>query len=212
MVKQARARATRDAIIRGAAEVFERNGYGIASISDIASAAAVTKGALYFHFQSKDDLAHAVIARQHELAFSAGALVLEQGRPALESMVLLCAGLGRQLVTDPVVQAGIRLTTEVSNFERPVADPYEDWLNTFEELARRAIEEGDIAPTVDPAMLAHFIIPAYTGIQLVSATLADRTDLLQRIRELWIVLLPGIVPADRLDALRRLPELIPTSA
>jgi AcrR family transcriptional regulator len=212
MAQQARAQATRDAIILGAAKVFERNGYGLSSISDIAAASSVTKGALYFHFQSKDELAHAVIRRQHELSFSAGATVLERGRPALESMLLLCATLGLQLVTDPVVQAGIRLTTEVSNFERPVADPYEDWLNTFEDLARRAIDEGDIAPTVDPAMLAHFIIPAYTGVQLVSATLADRADLLQRIREMWIVLLPGIVPAERYEKLRGLSDLIPKTA
>ncbi|MFF1634571.1 ScbR family autoregulator-binding transcription factor [Leifsonia sp. NPDC058248] len=212
MAQQARAQATRDAIIRGAATVFERNGYGLASIADIAAASSVTKGALYFHFQSKDELAHAVIQQQHELSFSAGATVLEQGRPALESMLLLCASLGRQLVTDPVVQAGIRLTTEVSNFERPITDPYRDWLNMFEDLARRAIEDGDIAPAVDPEMLAHFIIPAYTGVQLVSATLAGRADLLQRIREMWIVLLPGIVPAERYESLKGLSGLIPAAA
>ena len=49
MVQQARAQATRDAIVLGAAKVFERNGYGLASISDIAAASSVTKGALYFH-------------------------------------------------------------------------------------------------------------------------------------------------------------------
>ena len=212
MVQQARAQATRDAIILGAAKVFERNGYGLASISDIAAASSVTKGALYFHFQSKDELAHAVIRQQHELSFSAGATVLEQGRPALESMLLLCASLGRQLVSDPVVQAGIRLTTEVSNFERPVADPYQDWLNTFEDLARRAIDEGDIVATVAPAMLAHFIIPSYTGVQLVSATLAGRADLLQRIREMWVILLPGIVPAERYEQLKGLSDLIPRTA
>ena len=60
MVKQARAQATRDAIILGAAETFERSGYGLSSIADIATASSVTKGALYFHFQSKDDIARAV--------------------------------------------------------------------------------------------------------------------------------------------------------
>ncbi len=208
MVKQARARATRDAIIDGAAAVFERHGYGLASIADIATAAAVTKGALYFHFPSKDDIAQAVIAEQHARSFAAGAEVLQQGLPALESMVRLCAGLAHQLVTDPVVQAGIRLTTEVSNFERPVADPYKDWLRTFEDLTRRAIDEGDVSPTVAPEMLAHFIIPAYTGVQLVSETLTDRSDLLRRVREMWEILLPGIVPPARLDERRSLLTVI----
>lgn len=208
MVKQARAQATRDAIIRGAAETFERSGYGLASIADIAAASSVTKGALYFHFQSKDDIARAVIQAQHERAMVSGAEVLGRNLPALQTMVLLCAGLANQLLTDPVVKAGIRLTTDRSGFERPIDGPYDDWLRTYEELTVRAIHEGDIVPTLDPSMFAHFVIPTFTGIQLVSETLSDRADLLQRVREMWIVLLPGIVPPQRYDALSELPELI----
>jgi AcrR family transcriptional regulator len=208
MVKQARAQITRDAIILGAAKAFERFGYGMASIADIASESAVTKGALYFHFQSKDEIAHAVIEQQHRLSFSAGSAILDEGRPAVETMILLCASLAEQLVTDPIVQAGIRLTTDVANFVRPVADPYEDWLGTFETLTVRGIDEGDLVETLDPAMLSHFIIPSFTGVQLVSETLADRADLLQRVREMWTILLPGIVRPDRYEALKDLPALI----
>ncbi|MFF1574224.1 ScbR family autoregulator-binding transcription factor [Leifsonia sp. NPDC058292] len=211
MVKQARAQITRDAIILGAAKAFDRQGYGMASIADIAAEASVTKGALYFHFQSKDEIAHAVIEQQHDRSFSAGAAIIEEGLPAIETMIRLCASLAEQLVTDPIVQAGIRLTTDVSNFERPVADPYEDWLRTFETLTARGIEEGDIVATLDPAMIAHFIIPSFTGVQLVSETLAGRTDLLQRVREMWTILLPAFVPADRYDALKDLPQLVPTT-
>jgi AcrR family transcriptional regulator len=211
MVKQARAQITRDAIILGAAKAFDRHGYGMASIADIAAEASVTKGALYFHFQSKDEIAHAVIEEQHDLSFSAGAAILAEELPAVETMIRLCASLAGQLVTDPIVQAGIRLTTDVSNFERPVADPYEDWLRTFEALIARGIEEGDISPTLSPAMIAHFIIPSFTGVQLVSETLAGRSDLLQRAREMWIILLPALVTPERLDALKDLPNLIPAS-
>lgn len=208
MVKQSRALVTRDAIVRGAASVFRERGYGLASISDIASAAGMTKGALYFHFASKDELARAVIEEQHTRTMEASAEIVAEGRPALETMVLLSRSLAYQLLEDPVVQAGIRLTTDVSTSADPVSKPYEDWFGATEELFRRAIDEGDVAPTVDPAMLAHFLSPAYTGVQLVSETLTGRADLLQRVRELWIVLLPGIVPAARFEALRGLPDLI----
>jgi AcrR family transcriptional regulator len=208
MVKQERAHATREAIVAGAAAVFSRRGYGLASIADIAAASGMTKGALYFHFPSKDDLARAVIVEQHRRTMIEATAILAEGRPALETMVLLCRSLAQQLLTDPVVQAGIRLTTDVSSFEQPVAQPYQDWLQTFEELFRRAREEGDLRPDLDPAVLAHFMIPAYTGVQLVSETLTDRADLLQRVRELWVVLLPGIVAPDRREALRGLPELV----
>lgn len=208
MVTQPRALVTRDAIIRGAAEVFGARGYGLASIADIAAAAGLTKGALYFHFASKDELAFAVIAEQHRRTMAASAAILAEARPALESLILRSRSLGHQLLEDPVVQAGIRLTTDVASADQPVVEPYEEWFAAIEELTRRAIQEGDVSARVDPAMFAHFVSPAFTGVQLVSATLTAHADLLQRLREMWVVLLPGIVADGRLDALRELPDLI----
>jgi AcrR family transcriptional regulator len=208
MVKQVRAQVTRDTIVDGAAQVFGRRGYGLASIADIAEAAGVTKGALYFHFPSKDELARAVIDEQHRRTMAASAEVIAEDRPGLETMVLLSGALARQLLTDPVVQAGIRLTTDVASLEDPVTGPYQDWLRTAEEQFRKAIREGDLRDEIDPAVLAQVVVASYTGIQLVSETFTHRADLLQRARELWVVLLPGIVPPDRVDALRELPALI----
>ena len=65
VAQQERARVTRATVIEGAARTFERLGYGNASLTDIAETAAVTKGALYFHFKSKEELAKAVIDEQH---------------------------------------------------------------------------------------------------------------------------------------------------
>jgi AcrR family transcriptional regulator len=181
----------------------------MASLTDITTEAGVTKGALYFHFRSKDEVARAVIAEQHRLSHESGQQILALGRPGLETMILMCGDLARKLKTDPIVKAGIRLTTEVSNFDRPVLDPYRDWLNTFEVLIHRAIAEGDVRAELTPEKLAHFIIPAFTGVQLVSDTFSKRNDLLQRVSEMWEILLPGIVPATRAETLTPLEELIP---
>jgi AcrR family transcriptional regulator len=208
MVKQERAHATRGTIVAGAAAVFGRRGYGLASIADIAAEAGVTKGALYFHFASKDELARAVIAEQHRRTMAVAAQVIDEGRPGLETMVRLSVALAGQLLTDPVVSAGIRLTTDVSLFDPPVTEPYEDWLRTAASLFRRAAEEGDLRPDIDTTMLASVVVPAYTGVQLVSETLTHRADLLRRVRDLWTVLLPGIVPASEFERLRGLPELV----
>ncbi|MGO4536023.1 ScbR family autoregulator-binding transcription factor [Leifsonia sp. 2MCAF36] len=208
MVKQVRAQVTRDTIVAGAASVFGRRGYAVASIADIAEAAGVTKGALYFHFPSKDALARAVIEEQHRRTMAAAVEVIDEGRPGLETMVLLSGVLAHQLLTDPIVQAGIRLTTDVASFDEPVTGPYRDWLSTAESLFRRAIEEGDLRADIDPAMLAGMVVASYTGVQLVSETFSHRADLLRRVRELWTVLLPGIVPAERMEHLGRLPDAI----
>lgn len=64
MAKQDRAIRTRHTILVAAASVFEERGYQAATITDILTTAGVTKGALYFHFQSKEDLAYGVMAAQ----------------------------------------------------------------------------------------------------------------------------------------------------
>lgn len=68
MVRQERAEATRDSVLRGAAGVFLRLGYANASLSEIIAESQVTKGALYFHFGSKEELARAVIDEGSALA------------------------------------------------------------------------------------------------------------------------------------------------
>ncbi|RNE62271.1 ScbR family autoregulator-binding transcription factor [Cryobacterium tepidiphilum] len=212
MARQARALATREAIIRGAAVVFERLGYGNASLADVAVEANVSKGALYFHFDSKDDLALAVIEEQNRISQVSGTAIIALGRPALETMILLCADLGRHLMTDPVVQAGIRLTTEAASFQPQVIEPYRDWLVTFENLIRTGIGEGDINENVAPDVLAWFIIPSFTGVQLVANVFTSRHDLLGRIRQMWEILLPSVTVPERYDDLRHLTRLVETPA
>ncbi|MFF9512299.1 TetR family transcriptional regulator [Streptomyces sp. NPDC014724] len=60
---QARSRRTCQRLVHAGAEMFNRNGYANATLGQIAGAAGMTKGALYFHFASKDGLADAVQER-----------------------------------------------------------------------------------------------------------------------------------------------------
>ncbi|MGN5376815.1 TetR family transcriptional regulator [Streptomyces lasalocidi] len=64
MARQERAVRTRRAVIEAAAAVFAERGYAAATIAEILERAGVTKGALYFHFDSKEALARGVIDAQ----------------------------------------------------------------------------------------------------------------------------------------------------
>jgi len=57
------AAATRDALLDAAEAVFGARGVAAASLGDIAAAAGVTRGALYWHFRDKADLLQAMLAR-----------------------------------------------------------------------------------------------------------------------------------------------------
>jgi len=204
MPKQERAVATRASILQSAAQVFDDRGYAGSSLDTVAELAGVTKGALYFHFSSKEDLASAVIAEQHRISRNYAEAAMTSSRSTLEAMMLMCRGLAVQLIDEPLVSAGIRLTTDSSSRHLGIQVPYADWIATFENLLTVAQAEGAISSNVSPAVVARFIIPAYTGVQMVSDVLTHREDLFVRVREMWQIMLPGLVPVDGLEAAQAL--------
>jgi AcrR family transcriptional regulator len=205
---QQRARATRESILAGAAVVFEKEGYGMATLARVAEQASVTKGALYFHFRSKDELARAVIAAQHILGVEHAAAVLAEGRPALETIILMSKVFGQDTLNEPIVRAGIRLTFEASAFGLDVAGPYWHWAESLESLARAARDEGWLHEGVDPRSFARLLMASVTGIQIISDILAGRRDLMERIEDLWTTVLPGVLAEEHLHEGRRLAGLV----
>ncbi|TDW29105.1 ScbR family autoregulator-binding transcription factor [Cryobacterium psychrophilum] len=208
MAQQERAIETRAAIIRGAAAAFQTRGYGSTSLAQVSAAAGVTKGALYFHFDSKEALAVAVIDAQHEASAAIGRTLLSENVLGLRAIIIMSLELARQLHEDPIVSAGVRLTIEAANFETPVAGPYLDWMEACEEYLRRGIAEGEISPDIDTVAMAHFIISAFTGVQVVSDVLTGRDDIEDRLIEMWAVVMPSLVPTDRWLELKDLPTRI----
>ncbi|WP_423918684.1 ScbR family autoregulator-binding transcription factor [Frigoribacterium sp. 2-23] len=200
MARQNRALATRASILKSAALVFDERGYAGTTLDSVAELAGVTKGALYFHFSSKEEVASAVIAEQHQISRNYAEAAMTASRSALEAMMLMCRGLAVQLIDEPLVSAGIRLTTDSSSRHLGTETPYADWMATFENLLTVAKGEGAVRASVDPAVVAHFIIPAYTGVQMVSDVMTQRGDLFSRLREMWQIMLPGLVPDDGLEA------------
>lgn len=196
---QDRAKATRDAILAGAASVFEEMGYGRASLSQVAERAGVTKGALYFHFPSKEDLARAVISKQHGYITADNTAVLNRGLPPLESMIVLCRRFAWNLLQEPIVRAGTRLTLEASIFHEDVRQPYDDWVDVMASLACQAQEQGQIRKEVDGPAFGRLVVSALIGVQITSAVLTARADLLERVEQMWALMLPGVVAPSLLD-------------
>ncbi len=57
------ARATRSRLLDAAEQLFERLGVSYTSLNEIAKAAGVTRGAIYWHFKDKADLFNAMMER-----------------------------------------------------------------------------------------------------------------------------------------------------
>lgn len=95
MARQLRAEQTRAAIIAAAADLFDRQGYESTSLSDIVEHAQVTKGALYFHFAAKQELAHAILELQSRTLRRMAADMDSRGLSHLEALIRTTFGIAR---------------------------------------------------------------------------------------------------------------------
>lgn len=206
--RQERAQATQAAIVRAAAAIFGERGYARTTLDVVAVEAGVTKGALYFHFASKHDLAEAVIAEELRLTAERARETLKAGYSGIETVVRLNQGLTEQIVNDVVVAAGVKLTTEELDAHLSIRAPYATWSDLYLSLFERGVAEGDLRDDVDLVSLTRFVVGAFTGVQLVSNSLTGRADLFDRVREMWEILLPAICSPHCLEVCATLPDLI----
>ena len=211
MAKQARSLITRETILRAAGSVFAELSYSAATLGDVVTEAGVTQGSLYFHFDSKHQLASEVIQRQHETALAAVSSVAP-GTPAVESLVRLSVTIAEQILTDPIVRGGMRLSTETPELFPGVARrPYQDWITTGTALLTEAVAQGDVAADRDLVALARFVMSAYTGSQVVSHALTGWADIYDRLGEMWEFVLPTLLVEDRRGDIPSLVALVPAS-
>jgi AcrR family transcriptional regulator len=174
-----------------AAEVFEERGFSGASLSDILARAGVTKGALYFHFASKEELANAIIEEQWNID------IPPVGTASLQGLIDLCHEFGKNLCTNVRVSASNRLVTE-TNISRPAPAVYDRWIEILRVFVVSAQADGDIRKEWDPDAVAVWVAGTILGVQTLSGVRTNRKDLRDRITDLWKIALPGLVPARRL--------------
>lgn len=195
MAEQERAIRTRRAILEAAAMVFDEQGYDAANISEILARAGVTKGALYFHFSSKEALAEAVMLEQSEKLPEALA-----GSP-LQSVIDLTRHVGHELRKNPMMRAGIRLATEQGAFRHRGAPAYLDWITIIQRHLEQAKTRGEVLAHVSSRETAEFIVGSFTGLQMLSQELTEHEDIQRRIAVLWRYLLPHIATPETLPHL-----------
>ncbi|MBD0422097.1 TetR/AcrR family transcriptional regulator [Streptomyces sp. TRM S81-3] len=195
MAKQDRAIRTRQTILEAAAVVFERQGYQAATITEILKVAGVTKGALYFHFESKEELALGVFDAQEPP---------EQVPPQpLKLQELVDTGLWfiHRLRTNLLTRAGVRLSMDQQAHTLDRRGPFLRWREMLLSLLDQARENGELLPHVDTSESADLIMGAFTGIQMVSQTLSDYADLEERYISMQRHVLPSLAVPSVLAAL-----------
>jgi AcrR family transcriptional regulator len=203
---QPRARATRLAILTAAGEHFARNGYHATSLDTVLADSGGTKGALYFHFVSKEALARAVIA---EMVQGWGGLLVQVSSRGLDPLSALLALLDEViawLIDDPIARGGTRL---LNDLPMPGQDAYGHYGYGERDalaLLTQAGQAGLLRKGIEPALVARQIVALLAGHRQICDAIGDRHDLWQRIDEAWTLLLPAIATDAWLAAWRASPR------
>ena len=140
-----RTEATTTALVDAARDLFARDGYAATSLDAVAAKARVTKGAVYHHFEGKQQLFEAVFMREVERLSALMPAVYASKRDPWDAFEACCRaflaeclepGLQRIMLLDALAAMGWE---GVRRMEAPM-------LEMMEVAITRAVETGCIAP------------------------------------------------------------------
>jgi AcrR family transcriptional regulator len=166
--REAEARATRDALIRAALELFTKRGYAGVGTEEIVARAKVTRGALYHHFEDKRDLFRAVFERvEAELMERIGARM----RGTDDPWELMLAGMRSFL--DACEEPAVK---QIALTDAPSVLGWQEWreidnrhgLGLTRAALQGALDAGLLRPiAVEP--MAHLFVAALSEAAFVIA-------------------------------------------
>ena len=194
------AQATRSHILDTAERVFEQRGVSGTSLNEIAKAAGLTRGAIYWHFQNKADLFNAMMER--------ATLPLEQADVAGfkdpdTTPQQMCAGFVdvlHRVVRDPQLRRVFDIATHKVEYVGEmdaVRMRQLEWRNEcvadIERALKRAKRGGTLSASVAPRSAALGLLALFDGLLMSWMLERGRFDLPRAGAQAFDIYLKGLV-------------------
>ena len=189
--REAEARATRDALVQAAVELFTEHGYSGVGTEEIVARAKVTRGALYHHFADKRDLFRAAFERvEEELMERIGAQMNASDDP----WELMIAGMRSFL--DACEEPAVK---QISLTDAPAVLGWEEWreidnrhgLGLTRTALQSAVDAGVLRPiAVEP--MAHLFVAALSEAAFVIAHAEQPREARDEVERALIQLVEGL--------------------
>ncbi|MGI9164197.1 MAG: TetR family transcriptional regulator [Mycobacterium sp.] len=202
MALQARAEATRRKIIETAVELFGQIGYGETGLAGVLQRAGVSKGAFYYHFDSKEAVATAIIDEFNNRTVTAVEENFDAAAPTLDGIIASTFAVQGLMHRDPATQIGQQLAQALNQVSSAGSRVYTGWTAAFVEMAGGVARAGGLRPDVDPVDVGEAIWAGILGSHLVSAACGD--DPYVRLARSWRMLVSSIAPHDEVSRLHEL--------
>jgi len=166
--------ATRASILQTAAEVFAERGYADTTFSELIARSGLTKGAFYFHFTSKEQLALAVLAEKQRQWLEFVSQRVGDKPKAIDQLRALGPALIRLHREDPSAYSASRLSRDLSRMPElidSVRAQTRGWIDLVADVISRAKQEGDLPADLDATALATILVAATDGLKDLSEIL-----------------------------------------
>lgn len=170
----------RAAILAAAGAAFGELGFEKASVQDIAERAELTKGGVYFHFESKEALRTALLTG---VAAEAGAVLARiepgaGGRDPAAALLGLMEEMGRAL--GGAGMSAVKLmelaSGEGGEGRAALMALYVAFHGALADLIGEAQEAGKATRRLPPATLARLLLAVFDGLHMQAELVAEQID------------------------------------
>jgi TetR/AcrR family transcriptional regulator, transcriptional repressor for nem operon len=181
---------TRERLLQAGYREVYRNGFQSASIDTILAATNVTKGALYYHFDSKEDLGHAIVEEIiARLTVNKWLIPLQRGKDPIDTLIGIVRGTSiRQEDVNggcPLVNLAQEMSPLDEQFRKRLEKIFRDWQDGIAMALRRGQSQRTVRRDLVPEETAGFLIAMYEGYTLLAKNAQDA--------EVWNVGIRNIV-------------------
>jgi TetR/AcrR family transcriptional regulator, transcriptional repressor for nem operon len=171
---------TRELLLQAAFQEVYRSGFQSAGIDTILAATGVTKGALYYHFDNKEALGHAIIEEVvAKLPRDRWLLPLQRSEDkdpidALIGIVQALPARPRDLKGGcPLVNLAQEMSPLDEQFRRRLERIFRAWQEGIATALRRGQSEGTVRRDLVPEETASFLIAMVEGYEVLAKNAQD---------------------------------------
>ena len=186
---------TRQRIIEETLPLFSVKGYFNTSISDILAATQLTKGGLYCHFQSKEDIWYAVYDEAVRVWRQTVFKDLRSVADPLERIAKTCDHVLRRYLEGEIFDGGcffvnmlVELSGQSATMSRHILKGFVGFAKLFQNWLKEADHRGQLRSDLDFKEVANFIVITLNGAATLFTASRDKAVLRRTNRQLQIYL------------------------
>jgi AcrR family transcriptional regulator len=190
-----RSAQTKNSIMEAATALFAREGYEATGVAEICERAGVSKGAFYYHFDSKENVFLTLIDTWLTTLEKSLNDITFQAKSVPEGLLEM-AGMMQPVFENNQYFMGLflELWTHANRNDKvrqATVAPYRRFEETFTRLIQRGIDEGSI-DDVEPETAGQLLLSLSSGLFLQASLEPDQVNWGKKLQESIVILINGL--------------------